>query len=35
VAWSIVAGLGLALITQALTPRVLTDAPGETNPLSG
>jgi hypothetical protein len=33
VAWSIVAGLGLALITQALTPRVLTDAPGETNPL--
>jgi hypothetical protein len=33
VAWSIVAGLGLALITQALMPRALTDAPRETNPL--
>jgi hypothetical protein len=33
VAWSIVAGLGLALITQALMPRALTDAPGKTNPL--
>jgi hypothetical protein len=33
VAWSLVAGLGLVLITQALTPRALSDAPGETNPL--
>jgi hypothetical protein len=33
VAWSLVAGLGLVLITQALTPRALTDVPGETNPL--
>jgi hypothetical protein len=33
VAWSLVAGLGLVLITQALTPRALSDVPGETNPL--
>jgi hypothetical protein len=33
VAWSLVAALGLVLITQALTPRALSDVPRETNPL--
>jgi hypothetical protein len=34
VAWSLVAGSGLALVTQALRPRTLSDTPGDTNPFA-
>jgi hypothetical protein len=33
VAWSLVAGVCLSLLTQALKPRMLSDLPGDTNPF--
>jgi hypothetical protein len=33
VAWSVVAGIALSLVTQALKPRTLSDVPGDTNPF--
>jgi hypothetical protein len=33
VAWSLVAGIGLTLVTQGLKPRTLADFPGERNPF--
>jgi hypothetical protein len=34
VAWSVVAGTGLALVTRALDPKILSDTPGYTNPFA-
>jgi hypothetical protein len=34
VAWSVVAGVALSLVTQALKPRTLSDVPGDTNPFA-
>jgi hypothetical protein len=34
VAWSLVAGICLALVAQALKPRTLSDVPGDTNPFA-
>jgi hypothetical protein len=34
VAWSVVAGVALSLVTQALKPRTLSGVPGDTNPFA-
>jgi hypothetical protein len=34
VAWSVVAGVALSLVTQALKPRTFSDVPGDTNPFA-
>jgi hypothetical protein len=34
VAWSVVAGTGLALVTRALDPKILSDTPGYRNPFA-
>jgi hypothetical protein len=34
VAWSVVAGICLSLVAQALKPRTLSDVPGDTNPFA-